>query len=90
MVRLCGASLGLLAFSVAIFQGLAAGNPVEATLIRSVYALAIFCALGLMVGWVAFRVLDEHALKCHSEMFKDGEESETADSEGADGEAASS
>jgi len=60
MVRLCGASLGLLAFSVAIVQGLLAGNPVEVVVVRAVWALAVFCVLGLVTGWMAFRVLEEH------------------------------
>jgi len=69
MVRLCGGSLGLFAFSVAVVQGLLAGNPTEVTLWRAIGALAVFCTLGLVTGWIAFRVLDEHALARHRQMF---------------------
>jgi hypothetical protein len=69
MIRLCGASLGLFAFSLTIMLGLAAGNPAETILLRSVQAMLIFCGIGLCVGWVASRVLDEHALRRHREMF---------------------
>ncbi len=78
MVRLCGAALGLFAFSIAIFQGLLANNPVDTTLIRAVEAMFAFCILGLFAGWVAQRVLDEHALRRHKEMFKVIDEEEEA------------
>ncbi|NLX22868.1 MAG: hypothetical protein GXY55_14545 [Phycisphaerae bacterium] len=74
MVRLSGAALGLLAFSVAIIQGLAAGNPVEVILGRAIWALLLFCVLGLIVGYVAQRVLDEHTVRRHGELFKEVEE----------------
>ena len=76
MVRLCGAALGLFAFGVTILLGLTAGNPAEVTLLRAVWAMVVFCVIGLGVGWVAWRVLDEHALGRQREMFlaKDGQE----------------
>jgi NhaP-type Na+/H+ or K+/H+ antiporter len=67
MVRLCGAALGLLAFGVTIFLGLAAGNPTESILLKAVWALMLFCGIGLFVGWVSHRVMDEHALRLDSE-----------------------
>ncbi len=69
MIRLCGASLGLFAFSVTVILGLTAGNPVEIIVLRGVQAMLVFCGIGLCVGWVASRVLDEHALRKHREMF---------------------
>lgn len=78
MVRLCGAALGLLAFGVTVLLGLAAGNPAEVTLLRAVWAMLVFCVLGLSVGWVACRVLDEHALRRNRELFEDVEEEEPA------------
>ena len=84
MVRLCGAVLGLFAFSIAILQGLLVNNPTEATLIRAVQAMFAFCVIGLCAGWVAQRILDEHAVRRNNEMFKvvDEEEEEEA-SQGA-------
>lgn len=69
MVRLCGAALGLLAFAATIVLGVLADNSFEITLLRAVRALVIFCVLGVGVGWVARRVLDEHALRRHRELF---------------------
>lgn len=76
MVRLCGAALGLFAFAVTILLGLTAGNPADVTLLRAVWAMVVFCLIGLCVGWVAWRVLDEHALGKRREMFlaRDGQE----------------
>lgn len=75
MIRLCGATLGLLAFAVTIFLGLAAGNSPEAVITRAVWALFVFCFIGLVTGWVAHRVLDEHAMRRHREMFPEENES---------------
>ncbi|GMV97379.1 MAG: hypothetical protein HRF43_04685 [Phycisphaerae bacterium] len=83
MIRLCGAALGLFAFAVTVFLGLAAGNPVPSTLSRALGALFIFCGLGLLTGWVANRVLDEHALRRKREMFPD--EDPPADNKQPDG-----
>ena len=76
MVRLCGACLGLFAFSIVIFQGLMANNPAETTLVRGVEAMFAFCLIGLCAGWVAQRILDEHTVRRHGEMFKVVEEDE--------------
>lgn len=74
MVRLCGAALGFLAFATTVFLGLIAGNPIEAILIRAIQALFLFFFLGLFVGWIAYRVVDEYAIGRHREMFPDGED----------------
>ena len=74
MVRLCGAALGFLAFATTVFLGLIAGNPVEHILIRAIQALFLFFFLGLFVGWIASRVVDEHAIRRHREIFPDGED----------------
>ncbi len=78
MVRLCGATLGFLAFGVTILLGLGVGNPADVTLLRALWAMLIFCVIGLCVGWVAYRVLDEHSLRRHAEMFVDEEGEERA------------
>jgi hypothetical protein len=69
MARLCGAALGSLAFSVTILLGLLNGSPAEVVLLRALQAMLAFCLLGLCAGWVAYRVLDEHALRRHRELF---------------------
>ncbi len=74
MVRLCGAALGFLAFGVTVLLGLFAGNPVETILLRAVWALVLFCAGGLLVGWIAWRVLDDHAQRRYRELFEGADE----------------
>jgi hypothetical protein len=74
MIRLCGASLGLFAFSVTIFLGLGAGNPVDVIVLRAVWAMIVFCGIGLGVGWIAHRVIDEHAVRRARELFPPEEE----------------
>lgn len=69
MIRLCGAALGFFAFSVTIVLGLVAGNTIEVTLLRAIGAMFAFCVIGLATGWVANRVLDEHARAKHRELF---------------------
>ena len=73
MVRLTGAALGFFAFAMSIFLGLAAGNPIETTLTRAIQAMFVFFALGLGVGWVAYRIVDEHSVSEHRRMFPEGE-----------------
>jgi hypothetical protein len=69
MVRSCGAALGFFAFAVTVLLGLVAGNPTDAILTRAIQALFLFFFLGLFVGWVAYRVIDEYAVGRHSKMF---------------------
>ncbi|HOW73151.1 MAG TPA: hypothetical protein PKY77_21345 [Phycisphaerae bacterium] len=76
MVRLCGAYLALFAFSITVLLGLSAGNPIEVILPRAIWALVLFCAIGLSAGWVGSRILDEHALRRSREMFTEVDESE--------------
>lgn len=76
MIRLCGAALGFLSFSVTIFLGMAAGNTAEVTIRRAIGAMIVFCAIGLCTGWVASRVLDEHAKARKRELFPENPEAE--------------
>lgn len=69
MVRLCGAAFGLFAFSITILLGLLAGNPANFVLTRALQAMLAFCLLGMSAGWVACRLLDEHTLRKHRELF---------------------
>ncbi len=73
MVRLTGAALGFFAFAITILLGMAAGNPIETTLQRAMQAMFMFFALGLCVGTVACRVVDENSLAQHRELFPEGE-----------------
>ena len=50
VARVAGAVLGLLAFSITVFAGLWVNNPIDTTLSRALWALCIFCAIGLVLG----------------------------------------
>ena len=60
VARYTGASLGLLAFTVAIAGGLLAQNPVTVTLSRGILALFLFFLLGIALGTAAQYVLSEY------------------------------
>jgi hypothetical protein len=74
MVRLCGAALGFFAFAVTVLLGLMAGNSAEVTILRALWAMVAFCALGLVVGWIAYRVIDDHATRMNTELFANGDD----------------
>ena len=80
MVRLCAVALGSFAFAITILLGLNAGNPEEVVLQRALWVMLIFLALGWAVGWIAFRVVDEHAIHLHKEMFPTEEEARAIES----------
>lgn len=61
IARFSGATLGLLAFTVAALGGLWAGNSVTLTLSRAIGSLVIFCLLGLLLGGAAQVVVNHHA-----------------------------
>ncbi len=80
--RYTGACLGLLAFAITIVAGLAVHNPPLVTLLRAVWALVIFCPLGLVVGACAQSVINEHSRKREAaELTLPGEETATAEAE---------
>lgn len=58
--RYTGACLGLLAFAIAVVAGLSVKNPPTLVLSRAVWALAVFCIIGLLLGIIAQAVLSEH------------------------------
>lgn len=84
MIRTTGACLGLLGFSVTIIAGLSVDNPATTTLSRALWALAAFYLLGSLLGYVAHRVIDEHALHLHHEMFGDAAEHPVSRSEASE------
>ncbi len=74
MVRLCGAALGFFAFAVTVLLGLMAGNSADVTILRALWAMVVFCALGFVVGWIAGRVIDDHAARRNAELFPNGDD----------------
>ena len=83
VARMTGASLGFLAFTVAIVAGMAVGNPVNVTLSRSIYALLIFTVLGMLLGGAAQLVIQEHGRQRDQEMSEDRVQEELVSPEGA-------
>ena len=70
VARFTGASLGLLAFTITVIGGLFVQNPLTVTLSRSVFALFVFCLLGLVLGAMAQRVVDEYETNQREEILK--------------------
>lgn len=68
VARYAGASLGLLAFTIAVFGGLVARNPFTVVLSRGILALFVFCFIGLVLGHFAQRVVAEHARTREAEI----------------------
>ena len=75
IARYAGASLGLLAFAIAVMGGLATRNPFTVTLSRGILAMFVFCLIGLVLGRLAQMVVSEHETKRETEIrahFADG------------------
>jgi len=68
IARYAGATLGLLAFTVAAVSGLLVQNPVSVTLSRSMLALILFCVVGMVLGQAAQVVIREHEADRRSEI----------------------
>lgn len=78
MLRRTMGVMGLLAFAITVLGGLSGGNTVEFILPRALWAMAIFCLLGLIVGWAAEMIVQEHQAKQYAEVFgpKEGDTDE--------------
>lgn len=70
IARYTGASLGLLAFAIATISGLLVQNPVSVTLSRGIFALFVFCIIGMAMGYAAQMVITEHESTQQSEIEK--------------------
>ncbi|NOS99299.1 MAG: hypothetical protein HOP29_01575 [Phycisphaerales bacterium] len=78
--RATGAAFGLLAFSTTVLTGLWVRNPPVLILQRAVWAMLLFCLIGLCVGWAAHVVVREHAHRREQSLF--GEAEATSDQSG--------
>jgi hypothetical protein len=58
--QLCGAALGLLAFSVSLIIGLYVDNPFITVVQRSILALIIFYILGCVLSVLGQKVIQEN------------------------------
>ena len=79
--RAVGAALGFLAFSTTIIAGLWTRNPTSVVLARAIWAMLVFCVIGLLVGWAAQVVVREH-LKRREEVLFPSEEPQPEQHEG--------
>ena len=59
MVRRMAASLALVAFAVCLVAGMNAGNSTATVLANALLAMAVTFAMGLVVGAMAQKMLDE-------------------------------
>ena len=69
IARFSGGVLGLLAFGIATMAGLAVGNPPEVILSRSLWALVIFCVIGMVVGAAVQAVVNEYIARQTKTIF---------------------
>jgi membrane protein YqaA with SNARE-associated domain len=74
IARYTGGILGTLAFSVSVLVGLWTGNPVLTILSRAIWALVLFCVIGLLLGAVAQYVIDDYARRRYQEVVPEAEE----------------
>ncbi len=77
IARFTGGTLGLLAFTITIIAGVYVGNPVMVTLSRSIWALLVFCCIGLVLGAAAGLVLREHEVSRKREILQEFREDAT-------------
>ena len=63
MTRRIAACLALVAFAVCILSGLQAGNPFSSVVGKALVALAVTFGVGLVIGAMAQRMLDENVGK---------------------------
>jgi uncharacterized protein involved in exopolysaccharide biosynthesis len=68
LVKMIAGSLSLLAFSVATFAGVWAGNDISTVLLRAWWALILFLIFGTLIGWVAKLALDEYLTRNHQQI----------------------
>jgi hypothetical protein len=67
--RAIGAALGLLAFSTTIVAGLVVRNPIGVTLMRSIWAMFLFCVIGLAIGAAVQTIVREHTRGREKKLF---------------------
>jgi hypothetical protein len=70
LTKMVSGTLGLLAFSAAIFAGVWAGNDMTTVLIRAIWALFSFLVLGAVFGWMAQTVINEHIKNSTQQMME--------------------
>ena len=69
MPQRIAASLALIAFALCLLVGVQADNPFSTTLLRAMFALAGTYAVGLVLGAVAQKMLDEN-VKAEEQKLK--------------------
>jgi ABC-type sulfate transport system permease component len=64
----------LVVFAFCLVQGIRAENSFSTTVSRALVAMAVTFALGLVVGWVADRMLDENLKAEEAKLAKNQSE----------------
>ncbi len=70
--QVLGGCFAMAAFAVAVVAGLARDNTPSAILLRAVIAMIVCYPVGMLVGMMCLRVLQEH-VKAHQETVADEE-----------------
>ncbi len=86
MIKRTMAVLGFMGFCITVLGGVVGGNSMEFIIPRALWAMCLFCFLGLIVGWSAEKVVREHRSKQYREVFgPDDDEAPSDDSAAAQG-----
>ncbi|MCB9851302.1 MAG: hypothetical protein H6817_11435 [Phycisphaerales bacterium] len=82
IARFAGGVLGLFAFGVAATVGVIAGNPPMTVVSRALWALLIFCMIGLVIGQATQMVIDEYVTRQEEKLRSSSDDAGT-EAEGA-------
>ena len=63
MPRRIAATLALVSFALCLVAGAAAGNPFASVVVRALAAMAVMLFVGLVLGAMAQRMLDENVAR---------------------------
>jgi hypothetical protein len=74
MVYRIAASFSMLVFAITVANGIRAGNSFTTTIWRGLEGLALAYIVGLLVGWIAQKMLDEN-LRHEEERIKKNHDS---------------
>jgi hypothetical protein len=71
--RRLGACCGLVVFAFCVVQGMLAHNSFGTTVLRALQAMVVTFVVGLAVGWVGDRMLDENLRAEEAKIREQGE-----------------
>ena len=72
VTKVIAGTMGLSAFVIAVVAGLGAGNDASTVLLRALVAMAACHVVGMVIGAVAERTLDEHVKLYYAKAITPG------------------